>query len=46
MPDIVSSMNELEINQKFYKLIEDTGDISYVSERELNARGIKIPSNL
>lgn len=43
LPDIKQQMDELAVEQKFYKIIHPSGDISYASERELNARGVKIP---
>lgn len=44
MPSVKEKMEELAIKQRFFKITLDNGDVEYVSESELNRRGIKIPT--
>lgn len=43
MPDIQIQMDQLKIKQRFFKITHDNGKVEYVSENQLNARGIEIP---
>ena len=43
MPDIQKKIECIGTGQRFFQLINDNGEVEYVSESELNDRGIEIP---